>query len=470
MKQLLPLCLLALLASCTKKNETQNSVYFSGQIVHPTSDYVVLYKGDKAIDSSRLDEDNRFTIEVKDLEPGLHHFEHAPEHQYVYLEPGDSILIRLNTMAFDESLAFFGSNEQINNFLIEMFLSHEDEEQLISSYYSLPPTEFSFKTDSLRQMKIEELNTLLADVQMSPEAQSMGQAVIDFSNYVYREKYPFVHRKKSNEDIIHELPEDFYAYRKNLNVNSEQLSYLEPYYKFLKYHFGNLTYATCAKDCGMTEFSRKDFLHLNRHKLNLIDSLVQQETLKNNLIRNVVLDYLIKVHRTDELTDAFLDQYNAMTTHDGHRHEIQAKYQGIKDLQFGATLPAVGVYGMNEKLTTFQEIAKGKHTLFYFWSAHQLGHYKNVSRRVEQLQKERPDWVFVGINLETENTTWKALVRKMQVDSSNQYRIQDRSQIKHLVHDINQCIIARDTIILNGFAHMRKTPLVKETTRLASQR
>lgn len=469
MKHLLPLCLLALLASCAKKNESKNSVYFSGQIVHPTSDYVVLYKGDKAIDSARLNKDNRFTIEVDDLEPGLHHFEHAPEHQYVYLEPGDSVLIRLNTMAFDESLAFFGSNEQINNFLIEMFLSHEDEEQLISSFYRLSPTEFEFKTDSLRQMKIEEFNTLLADVKMSPEAQSMGRAVIDFSNYVYREKYPFVHRKKANEEIIHKLSSDFYAYRENLDVNSEQLSYLEPYYKFLKFHFGNLTYTACAEECGMTKHSRKDFLHLNSHKLNLIDSLVEQETLKNNLIRNVVLDYLIKVHRTDELTDAFLKQYNTMTTHEGHKEEIRAKYQGIKDLQFGAALPSVKVYSMSEELTSFPEIAKGRHTLFYFWSGHQLGHFKNVSRQVEQLQKERPDWIFVGINLETDDIAWKALVRKMQVDSANQYRIQNRAQIKHLVHDLNQCIIARDTVILNGFAHMRKTALSKETERLASQ-
>ena len=468
MKQLLPLCLLALLASCTKKSESQDSVYFSGQIVHPTSDFVVLYKGDKAIDSSRLNKDNRFTIEISDIDPGLHHFEHAPEHQYVYLEPGDSVLIRLNTMAFDESLAFFGSNEQINNFLIEMFLSHEDEEQLVSSYYSLPPDEFSFKTDSLREMKIEELNTLLSDVEMSVEAQSMGRAVIDFSNYVYREKYPFIHRKKSNEEILHNLPKDFYAYRENLDVNNEQLSYLEPYYKFLKYHFGNLTYASCAEDCGMTKHGRKDFLHLNTHKLHLIDSLVQQETLKNNLMRNVVLDYLIKVHRADDLTDRFLSQYMEITSDQEHHKEIKAKYQGIKDLQFGAALPAVQVYGMNEELTSFPEIAQGKHTLFYFWSGHQLGHFKNVSRQVETLENERPDWIFVGINLETDENSWKALVRKMQLDSAYQYRIRDRSQIKHLIHDLNQCIIAKDTVVLNGFAHMRKTALVKETERLAA--
>ena len=252
MKHLLPLSLLVVLASCTKKNVSEDAVYFSGEIVHPTSEYVVLYKGDQAVDSAKLDPNNRFSIQIENIEPGLHHFEHAPEYQYVYLEPGDSVLIRLNTMAFDESLAFFGSNEQINNFLIEMYLSHEDEEELISSYYTLPPVEFGRKTDSLRQMKIEELNSLLTEVPMSDDARGMGQAVIDFSNYVYREKYPFVHRRKVNQNVLDELPEDSYAYRANLDVNNEQLSYLEPYYNFLKYHFGNLTYMSCSDMCGLT--------------------------------------------------------------------------------------------------------------------------------------------------------------------------------------------------------------------------
>ena len=469
MKHLLPLSLLVVLASCTKKNVSEDAVYFSGEIVHPTSEYVVLYKGDQAVDSAKLDPNNRFSIQIENIEPGLHHFEHAPEYQYVYLEPGDSVLIRLNTMAFDESLAFFGSNEQINNFLIEMYLSHEDEEELISSYYTLPPVEFGRKTDSLRQMKIEELNSLLTEVPMSDDARGMGQAVIDFSNYVYREKYPFVHRRKVNQNVLDELPEDSYAYRANLDVNNEQLSYLEPYYNFLKYHFGNLTYMSCSDMCGLTSPSQKDFLHLNTHKLKLIDSMVDQQTLKNNLLRNVAFDYLYKTHRSDEMSDSFLALYQDLSNHPEHLAEIQGVYDGIKQLQFGQPLPAIQVYAMDDQKMSFPQIAKGKHALFYFWSGRQLGHFKNVSRQVDSLKAKRPDWIFVGVNLATPKNDWKSIIRKTRVDSTHQYRIHDSGEIRHLLHDLNQCIIAKDTIILNGFARLKKIHSLENTEELASQ-
>jgi hypothetical protein len=45
---------------CSKKDKNSGSVYFSGEIVNPTSDYVVLFKDDDQIDSARLDENNRF--------------------------------------------------------------------------------------------------------------------------------------------------------------------------------------------------------------------------------------------------------------------------------------------------------------------------------------------------------------------------------------------------------------------------
>ena len=118
---LLSLSLLSVVACSTKTGECP-SITLKGEIVNPTSEYVVLYKDDMVIDSAKLNQDHRFNFNLQGIEEGLYHFDHSPELQYVYLQEGDSTVIRLNTMEFDESLVFSGDGAAINNFLIEMFL------------------------------------------------------------------------------------------------------------------------------------------------------------------------------------------------------------------------------------------------------------------------------------------------------------------------------------------------------------
>ena len=143
---------LFILAGCNEGKENSPNVFFSGEIVNPTSEHVVLYKGDVVIDSSALDVNNMFTFKLDSIEDGLYHFKHAPEYQYVHLEQGDSLLIRLNTVYFDESLVFSGTGEEVNNFMIEIFLANEGEKNLIDDLYNLEPEEFSRKIDSLEKL------------------------------------------------------------------------------------------------------------------------------------------------------------------------------------------------------------------------------------------------------------------------------------------------------------------------------
>ena len=113
---LLSLSLISVLA-CSEKSGECPSIVLNGEIVNPTSDFVVLYRDDMVIDSAKLDEDHHFSFNLQGIEEGLYHFDHSPELQYVYLQEGDSIVIRLNTLEFDESLVFSGKGAAINNFL-----------------------------------------------------------------------------------------------------------------------------------------------------------------------------------------------------------------------------------------------------------------------------------------------------------------------------------------------------------------
>ncbi|MGD1947376.1 MAG: transaldolase [Croceivirga sp.] len=459
MKQLLLFFLLLIFVSCVEDKAPSEAVYFAGEIVNPTNDYVVLYKNDAVVDSAKLDANNRFAFNFESIEEGLHHFDHAPQYQYVYLEKGDSLLIRLNATPayFDESLVFSGDNEIVNNFMIEMFLTHEDEESLVYSYFKLPPEEFSFKIDSLRSQKLEELELLMNNEDISTDGYAFAKASVDYTSFIYKEKYPFYHKKKTGNNTFHDLDENFYSYRSQLNLNDKRLSYFRPYYNFMKHYFGNMAYKTCSKKCEMNSFvSAKDQLHLNKHKIAMIDSMVKEDHLRDNLLRNVAMDYLLKVHMANDDCQKFIKEFETLSNNPAHIDEIKNLFKGIQGLQPEGELPHLTLEDIEGNTTTLKEISKKGNTVFYFWSAEQRRHFRNVMKRVGELKVLHPKQHFVGINLNTTKPQWETIIKESGLNPEEQFRGSDFKTVQStlIVNHLNKCVITEDTLIVNAFGNL----------------
>ena len=80
-------------------------------------------KDDEVIDTIYLDKNNRFMHKFDSLAPGLYTYKHNPEYQYVYFDKNDSLMLRVNTFDFDNSVVFCGRGDEKNNFLMELFWS-----------------------------------------------------------------------------------------------------------------------------------------------------------------------------------------------------------------------------------------------------------------------------------------------------------------------------------------------------------
>ncbi|MFX0556867.1 transaldolase [Maribacter sp. CXY002] len=457
MDKYLPLALILLIFSCNTSNEESDEVIFAGEIVNPTDEYVVLYKGSSVIDSAKLDGNNRFSFHLNSVENGLYHFNHKPEQQYVFLEKGDSLMVRLNTMYFDESLVFSGTNEELNNFLIEVFLADEEVEQtMYSEYYELEAADFSMKIDALRKEKLNVLDKLKTDADLSETAYEIAEASINYTFYKYKEIYPFKHKRKLKEDELHNLPKDFYAYRKAINYNNKNLIYLRPYYHFMKSHLGNLSYMTCSKSCGKENGVITNQLHFNQHKLTMIDSLLAEKELRDNLFRNVAFDYLLREHDEPDSSKIFIDEFQKVSGNNMHIKEIEKLYQGIRNIQPNSPVPAVKVLTMDSLEVSLTDITKNKNVVFYFWSATDKSHYENIFNRVRELEKMKPDYDFIGINIRTENNNWKAIVKNSKLTPGSQFRAGDFEQLseKLILYPMNKCIIAKDALIVDAFSNI----------------
>ena len=444
-----------LLAACNTSQKKSTAVYFGGEIVNPTSEYVVLSKGDIALDTAYLDQNNRFTFQLDSVDEGLHHFYHFPETQYVILERGDSIQLRLNTVDFDESLVFSGTNDQVNNFLLEMFLVNEQEEELIYTYYELEPESFRNKIDSLKNIKLEALNNLSLEAELSDAAMEIAKAGIMYTSYIFKEAYPFYHKRKKGEKSIHNLPPDFYDYRADIKYDDNGLTYYRPYYDFMKYHLGNLSYMDCKNGCETENMMAKNQLHFNQHKLKLIDSLIKQNELRDNLFRNVAMDYLLKYDKEENI-EIFIKEFHQLSGNNRHIHEINGLYDGVRNLQPQKELPEFLVYDSEGNKVSIKDIGKDRMVVFYFWSAHRKRHFTNMIKRINLLKEKYPDYTFIGLNVRTDHARWNSIVEVSQLDKSEQFWTENFEEVAHtlIVYDSNRSIIVNDGIIVDAFANV----------------
>ena len=439
--------------SCGVIDKRPSPVYFGGEIVNPTSPYVVLFKDDLVIDSAKLDRSNRFKINFIAESEGLYHFDHSPQFHYVYLEKGDSLNLRLNTLEFDESIVFSGKGEEINNFIVELFLANEEDDRIVDQYFQLEPDVFNEKIESIRHEKLQQLSSLLKEVPLSSRATALINATIDYNAFIYKEKYPFYHKRATHEENLHNIPSKFYSYRKELSLNNKDLIYFRPYYNFMKYHLGNLAYMECKEFC-LNSSDTKGAIHFNEHKLKLIDSLIQEKKLKDNLYRNVVMHYLLKVRDTPENTLSFMETFKAYSPVNTHMDEINQLYKDINNLQPNNTIPNLMVQNSDGRSVGLNDISKDKKVIIYFWSAKHENHFKNVQARLNSIASQYPEHTFIGINRGTDYNQWQSMMELYQLNRANQYRSEDYEMLKTslVIDHMNKSIIIENGRIVNGFA------------------
>ena len=153
-----------------------------------------------------------------------------------------------------------------------------------SNLYRLNPTEFKNKIDST---KLYEVNLLKKFTSSNPESHLFKEVALNTINYIFnskKEAYRFI-EMNNNDEILY--PDNFYDFRKKINYNNNLLEGFYQYYNFLFPHFNNLAYEKYVKSYSKKSFS-KDNLDYNMIKLDLIDSLVQNNEIKSkaNFIYN----------------------------------------------------------------------------------------------------------------------------------------------------------------------------------------
>lgn len=443
----IPLFLLCiLLGSCkNQESETEQATYISGQIINPVLDYIVFSKGNAVLDTVKLDAKDFFQYRAENIKPGLYFIKHG-ESQAFFLEPGDSLLLHLNTLDFDESLAYSGKGGEKNNLLMDLYLSNETENQNLTKWYTLPPKEFERKIDSLKALKTNRFEGFVRNNKVSEAFKEVAKANIMYDYYSKKEMYAAANRSKPEQ-----LDAAFFEYRKNIDFDRSDLNYYYPYHRFMNRFFENLV---CNKFDNQPPIERNSFDY-NFQKIKLIDSLVKSDSIKNSLLRYNAMWYLLNAKDAEEET-RFFEAYSKMVTDPKNVAEMQKVYDATVKLTAGNTIPNVALVNIDNVVVNLLDIVKGP-TVVYFWSSQSASQYKNIHLRAAELKSKYPEYTFLALNTDKHFKNWRKTVKKAGYNPETEYQLENLTDAerKLVINALNKVfILNKDGIILEGKTNM----------------
>lgn len=460
------------LSSCKKDKEvaTINKAYFGGEIINPNSNAIYIIKSGVRLDTIYLNKNNRFSYNLVDFEPGLYGFFDGREFQNFLIENKDSLKLRLNTLDFDESLVFTGIGAKQNNFLMDLYLLNEQENDKILGLGQETAEEFDSIFKHLRDKKLEKLNTFKLKNETTKLFDEIAEASINYEYYSHKELYPLANYKVSELDAFNNLPKDFYNYRETIDYNNTTLKEYSPYLSFLRFHFNNLALQNHFSHSKDSVYNRID-LHYNLDKLRLIDEKVSNKEIKNGLLRYVMIKF-INISKNTEDYDEMLQSFKAKST-DTKDIEIASAFVGsYKMLKPGNKIPTVTLLNKNEKEISIHELIK-KPTIIYFWTKNNKNQLISSHKRAEELNKKYPEFHIVAINVDSISYKEQLnILKHYKVSVGNEYRFKTPKQSQETLSVkpiLKVFLVNKNGEIVNAKANMFNITFEQELLGLLNQ-
>ena len=413
MKRLKLIVIFLILIGCNPNKKTITGIFVGGQIINPSSRDVTLYQGSKVIDMLDLNDDFKFQHKYDSLKNGIYKLEHLPEYQTVLLEEADSLWIRINATAFNESIVFSGIGATKNNFLIDLYLKQEEEVDFLSTKYSSNQIIFKKIIDSLvfekktSWIKMDSINNL------SPIAQKVTQAAYIYPYASIRERYALLRSSKWTEvgDSL------FFSYRKFLNYGDNDLAFFDPYVNYILNYISQK-----ALKVGEPYFKAKETTSFNIRRLEILDKKISGKLLRNNLARAIAFEEMLKFKNQTE-HDLFIQYYATVNSSKDYLREVIALHQDINKMNAGKPLPKVLLQNSERKTVNSASLAYGKSTVIYFWSQTQMNQYRNTLNRLNKLKNTYPHIRFIGICIQPFNALTDQVQKMMGLDSKDQFAL-----------------------------------------------
>lgn len=426
-----------------------NVAYFGGEIENPKSKFVVFMKDDKVIDTFYLDKDNRFFHKFDSLEPGLYSFKDEVEYQYVFFDKNDSIMVRLNTNDFDNTLMFCGRGDEKNNFMMELFLEDLHLKNSMFEIYGKDEKTFTKYIDSSYQNTTKLYNKRKSFINWSEEFDEIAKANIEL-NYAYKKEiFPIVHEFKTGKSIKTNLPKSYYSYRSKIDVNKPNLLFYSPFINYMTSMLNNIVLTDCKGH--LDDMS----LENNIKKLQIADTLIKDKNVKNLVINNVANMYLLS-DQCSHNNEKFFNLYSKIVTDAKLKSKVMQTAESIKKLKCNSVLPDVNLLDINKKPVKIRDLITKK-TIIYFWNKQSDSHSVYSHKKVDELKTKYPDIEFIAVNINNSQEDWLKEIKDKNFNNSIELHATNFEELKKnwVINKVYRTMIINENgTINNAFVSM----------------
>ncbi|WP_375239295.1 TlpA family protein disulfide reductase [Aurantibacter sp.] len=442
--------------ACRNATTNNDNTYFGGVILNPNTNFVILKDLDNiTLDTLTLDNKNTFIHKFEAFKPGIYNFYDGLESQSVLIEKGDSITFLLNTINFDESLTFSGNGSKKNNYLMDLFLENETQEQFILKISQLEPQLFSTKLDSLKILKEEKLKAYKKKHKLSTLFTEVAEGNILYHHYYCKEFYPFARFDKDEFNVFADLDPSFYSYRKNVDYNNTLLQNYRPYRSFLRFHFNNIALSSHFKHSKDSLYNSHS-LHYNLDKLNLIDKKIKSEKIKNDLSFYYMMRFL-NDSKDVKAFETALNTFKNINTNSNKVEKVSNIVNSYTRLKPGYLLPNIDLIDKMDNIITLKSVIS-KPTIIYFWSNKYNYHLIDAHKKALELKVKYPEVEFIAINADNISSREQAkILRKNRFNYINEFHFKNPETAKDIlaIRPINNVfIVNKDAKIINPKANM----------------
>lgn len=422
------LVLIALFCSCDSRNK--NSTKIGGQIISPLSDKITLLKDGKVIDSIFLSPNGKFKYEFDLTDEGVFFFRHQQETQMLYLKPGDSLVMRINTVEFDESLTFGGDSSKENNFLIDHFLENEKNNQLILSYYKIDPSEFITKSDSILNERLKSLEKLEQQENLTPLFKDIAFKTISVEYFDMRERYAFLIRKYFPEKATL-INDSYFAYRTKVDFDDKSMMNHFGYLRFLDNYFKNQSTMDCPPITEDRYCWNLNSYHNLKKRITLVLDKLDDEVLKFRFFNRFISREIILATTEEDIKDA-LEVAKSLNFTEDKREYLTRLANFQTTFLVNKNIGHLKLHDLNGESVQINEVLQGKPSVIHVWSSNSPNFYNARFSQIKDLEKKYPEVNFIGINIDFQNpNAWKKVVSNLELNS-NQFQVIGQDHNKDL--------------------------------------